>query len=308
MDGPALQIEEIATALNLVNIMFVENLEKKMDELFEIAFKGNRRAVYSNSLSLPLKMGDYVIVATERGEHIGKVHQKIDPKSVDLKKKTPLQILRRATEEEAALLPEQRKKEEAAFVVCLQKITERDLVMKLVDVEYQFDGNKITFYFTAEKRVDFRELVKDLAALYKTRIELRQIGVRDEARRITGFGICGRALCCCSFITDFEPITTQLAKDQHLSLSPTKISGACGRLMCCLLFEEEFYKEAIKRFPEPGSKITTDKGVGEVSRIDIFQELIYVTYEDGQEDRVHLSEISKKQKPKRRLLSKREKK
>jgi cell fate regulator YaaT (PSP1 superfamily) len=276
-----------------------------MEELFEIAFKGNRRAVFTNNLSLPLRIGDYVIVATERGEHIGEVHQKIDPNRADLKKKVALQILRRASDEELALLPQLRKKEEAAFNVCLQKIAERDLVMKLVDVEFQFDGNKITFYFTAEKRVDFRELVKDLAAQYKTRIELRQIGVRDEARRIGGFGICGRELCCNTFINDFEPITTQLAKDQHLSLSPTKISGACGRLMCCLLYEEEFYKEAVKKFPEPGSKIATKQGTAVVDRIDIFQELIHVIYENGQEEKLTLSDISEKPKSRRRLLPKR---
>ncbi|MCK4271810.1 stage 0 sporulation protein, partial [bacterium] len=191
------------------------------------------------------------------------------------------------------------------YNVCLQKIAERDLIMKLVGVEYQFDGNKITFYFTAEKRVDFRDLVKDLAAQYKTRIELRQIGVRDVARRIGGFGICGKKLCCTTFISDFEPITTQLAKDQNLSLSPTKISGACGRLMCCLLFEEEFYKNARKKFPEPGTKLVTAKGTGVVNRVDIFQEQIHLVYEDGQEDKLHLSEITRKQKPRRRLLSKR---
>jgi len=276
-----------------------------MNELFEIAFKGNRRAIHVNFLSLPLKIGDYVIVSAERGEHIGEVHQKVDPKRAELQKKTLPQILRRATEEEAQQLAVLRKKEEEAYNACLQKIAERDLPMKLVDVEYQFDGNKITFYFTAEKRVDFRELVKDLAALYKTRIELRQIGVRDEARRIGGFGICGKKLCCTTFISDFEPITTQLAKDQHLSLSPTKISGACGRLMCCLLFEEEFYKEALKNFPDPGSKVTTPKGSGVVERIDIFHDLIYVKYEDGQEESVHLSEIAKKQKPRKRFLSRR---
>jgi cell fate regulator YaaT (PSP1 superfamily) len=276
-----------------------------MNELFEIAFKGNRRALYVNALSLPLKMGDYVIISTERGEHIGEVHQKVDPKRVDLKKKPLPQILRRATEEELERLAALRKREEEAYEACLHKIAERELPMKLVAVEYQFDGNKITFYFTADKRVDFRELVKDLAALYKTRIELRQIGVRDEARRIGGFGICGRKLCCTTFISDFEPITTQLAKDQHLSLSPTKISGACGRLMCCLLFEEAFYKEALKKFPEPGSKVKTNKGTGVVDRVDIFQELVYLKHEDGQEETIHLSEIPKKQKPRRRLLSKR---
>jgi cell fate regulator YaaT (PSP1 superfamily) len=275
-----------------------------MDELYEITFKGNRRAVYANSLSLPLKKGDIVIVAAERGEHIGEIHQKVDMKNDD-PKKVPQEILRRASDEEVARLAELRKKEAEAFDVCLQKIAERDLVMKLIDVEYQFDGNKITFYFTADKRVDFRELVKDLAALYRTRIELRQIGVRDEARRIGGFGICGRELCCCAFINDFEPITTQLAKDQHLSLSPTKISGACGRLMCCLLFEEEFYREAIKKFPEPGSKITTDKGTGVVDRVDFFGEYIYLAYDDGHEEKLHLSEISSPQKPKRRLIPKR---
>ena len=276
-----------------------------MNEFFEIAFKCNRRAIYANALSLPLKIGDRVVVAAERGEHLGEVHQKVDPKHVDLKKKPPLQIVRRASGEEVQRLAELRKMEAEAYNVCLQKIAERDLIMKLVGVEYQFDGNKITFYFTAEKRVDFRDLVKDLAAQYKTRIELRQIGVRDEARRIGGFGICGKKLCCTTFISDFEPITTQLAKDQNLSLSPTKISGACGRLMCCLLFEEEFYKNARKKFPEPGTKLVTAKGTGVVNRVDIFQEQIHLVYEDGQEDKLHLSEITRKQKPRRRLLSKR---
>lgn len=276
-----------------------------MNELFEIAFKGNRRIVHVNHLSLPLKIGDYVIVSAERGEHIGEVHQKVDPKRAERQTKSLPQILRRATEEETQQLAALRAKEDEAYNACLQKIAERDLPMKLVDVEYQFDGNKITFYFTAEKRVDFRELVKDLAALYKTRIELRQIGVRDEARRIGGFGICGKKLCCTTFISDFEPITTQLAKDQHLSLSPTKISGACGRLMCCLLFEEEFYKEALRKFPDPGSKVTTQKGSAVVERVDIFHDLIHVKYEDGQEESVHLSEISKKQKPRKRFLSRR---
>jgi cell fate regulator YaaT (PSP1 superfamily) len=278
-----------------------------MEELYEITFKGNRRIIYSNPQSLPLRTGDYVVVATERGEHIGEVHQKVEPKKAD-QKKLPQQILRRATEEDLTRLADLRKKETAAFDICLQKIAERDLVMKLVDVEYQFDGNKITFYFTAEKRVDFRELVKDLAALYRTRIELRQIGVRDEARRIGGFGICGRELCCCTFINDFEPITTQLAKDQHLSLSPTKISGACGRLMCCLLYEEDFYKEALKRFPEPGTKVDTESGPGTVDRVDIFEDVVYVCYEDGHEEKLHLSEISKGGKHKRRLIPRREKK
>ncbi|KPL18663.1 MAG: hypothetical protein AMJ92_06975 [candidate division Zixibacteria bacterium SM23_81] len=277
-----------------------------MNELFEIAFKGNRKAIYVNSLSLPLKIGDYVIVSTERGEHIGEVQQKADPGRAEEQNKSLPQILRRATPEEVQRLGGLHKKEEEAYNLCLQKIAERDLPMKLVDVEYQFDGNKITFFFTAEKRVDFRELVKDLAAQYKTRIELRQIGVRDEARRIGGFGICGRKLCCTTFISDFEPITTQLAKDQHLSLSPTKISGACGRLMCCLLFEEQFYKEALKKFPKPGSKINTEKGPGIVDRIDIFGEQVCVVYEDGLEETVHLSEITKKQKTRRSLLPKRE--
>jgi len=276
-----------------------------MNELFEIAFKGNRRAICVNALSLPLKIGNYVIVSAERGEHIGEVNQKVDSKRAAANQKSFPQILRRASTEEVQRLASLRKKEEEAYDICLQKIAERDLTMKLVDVEYQFDENKITFYFTADKRVDFRELVKDLAAQYKTRIELRQIGVRDEARRIGGFGICGRRLCCTAFIADFEPITTQLAKDQHLSLSPTKISGACGRLMCCLLFEEDFYKEALKKFLELGSKVNTEKGPGVVDRIDIFQEYVYVVYEGGQEERVHLSEITKKQKPRRRLLPKR---
>ena len=207
-----------------------------MEELYEIAFKGNRRAIYSNSQSLPLRTGDYVVVATERGEHIGEVHQKVDPNKV-CENRTSLQIIRRATEEDLSRLSELRKKESAAFDVCLQKIAERDLVMKLVDVEYQFDGNKITFYFTAEKRVDFRELVKDLARELRTRIEMRQIGARDEARLVGGLGSCGLGENCSKkFLKELASVSVKTVKRQGLGMNLNRLSGMCGRLKCCLNF------------------------------------------------------------------------
>jgi cell fate regulator YaaT (PSP1 superfamily) len=165
-----------------------------------------------------------------------------------------------------------------------------------VDAEFQFDCNKITFYFTADKRIDFRELVKELASVYKTRIELRQIGVRDEAKWIGGYGCCGLRLCCSTFIKNFEPISTQLAKEQNLSLNPTKISGNCGRLLCCLLYEKEIYHQALSSYPKVGSKYKTDKGEGVIDRINPFAECIMVKYEDGTEDKVSLLDIRKKEK------------
>ena len=163
--------------------------------------------------------------------------------------------------------------------------------MKLVDVEYQFDRNKITFYFTSESRVDFRALVRDLAGRYRTRIELRQIGVRDEAKRLGGVGVCGRHLCCTTFLREFEPIVTQFAKDQNLALNPTKLSGCCGRLMCCLRYEREFYMESLKKFPQLETRVRTAKGNGVLKKINVFEEVAIIQYENDEEDKVSLEEL-----------------
>ncbi|MFQ5637981.1 MAG: stage 0 sporulation family protein, partial [bacterium] len=178
--------------------------------------------------------------------------------------------------------------EKKAFHTCQEKIAKNKLNMKLVDCEFQFDKKKITFHFTSEKRVDFRQLVKDMAGIYKTRIEFRQIGARDEARRVGGFGVCGRKLCCSAWIKDFKPITTQAAKDQNLSLNPSKLAGVCGRLKCCLMYERSFYNEAIKKFPQLAKSITTERGEGIVSNIDIFNEKILVLYPDDSTESLSL--------------------
>jgi cell fate regulator YaaT (PSP1 superfamily) len=184
------------------------------------------------------------------------------------------------------------QKEEEAFEVCLRKIAAHELKMKLVDVEYQFDGNKICFYFTADKRIDFRALVKDLAAEYRTRIELRQIGVRDEARRLGGMGVCGRTLCCKSFLIQFEPITSQMARDQNLSLSPSKISGLCGRLMCCLAYEEDFYKIQAGMLPSVGAIVENEGKRFEVAKVDIFNEFFTLRDANGVEKTLNIAEFT----------------
>ena len=174
-----------------------------------------------------------------------------------------------------------RKIEKEAFEVCKKKIKEHKLAMTLTDVEYKFDNSKILFYFTADGRIDFRELVKDLAAIYKTRIELRQIGVRDEVKRIGGNGVCGRELCCCSFLRDFEAVSIKMAKEQNLSLNPSKISGNCGRLMCCLKYENEVYEEKLEKLPNIGAIVKTEDGEGEVDNIETLKEVVRVKLKDG---------------------------
>jgi cell fate regulator YaaT (PSP1 superfamily) len=261
-----------------------------MTEILEVGFKRERKEYYLNPLNIPFTVDEYAIVGAERGEDMGRVLQKgrlPQPK----KGREPLDnVLRKATGEDLKRLQELRDKEESIFQTCKTKITEHNLAMKLVDVEYRFDGHKITFYFTADKRIDFRALVKDLAAIYRTRIEMHQIGVREEARRIGGYGCCGLKLCCTTIIEDFEPVTTQMAKDQNLILTPSKLSGACGRLMCCLAYEWNLYKTEMERFPQVGKKITTEKGKGKIERADIFRNLIYIGYESGVEEKMTLEE------------------
>ena len=200
-------------------------------------------------------------------------------------------IIRHAAYTDMQIMMDNRQKEDEAFIVCLKKIRNHDLKMKLVDVEYQYDGNKICFYFPADKRIDFRSLVKDLAAEYRTRIELRQIGVRDEARRLGGLGVCGRPLCCKTFLNSFEPITSQMARDQNLSLSPSKISGLCGRLMCCLAYEEDFYKVQSGQLPMVDSVLECEGKRLRVNKVDIFTELFVVIDDDGNETTIPMNQF-----------------
>lgn len=272
-----------------------------MAELYLVEFKGSRREVFANPNCLGIRPFDYVVVQAERGEDLGKVSKKVQKEIEELERK-PQNILRKAMDEDLKKLIGNREKEMECFKECQRMIAEKGMEMKLVDVELQFDNNKLTFFFTAEKRVDFRELVKELAATYKTRIELRQIGVRDEAKRIGGFGVCGLPLCCASFLRDFEPISTQLAREQNLSLNPAKISGNCGRLLCCLLYEKGLYQESLPHYPKIGSKFKTEKGEGVVDKINIFKEHIVVRHETGEEEKISLAEIKKREKKQSGIL------
>jgi len=272
-------------------------------EIYLVEFKGSRKEYFSNPDCLSIRPNDYVMVQAERGEDMGKVTKKIPGEMVKLEKK-PQKILRLATQEDLEKFAANQKKEKECLKECERMISERNLQMKLVDSELQFDNNKITFFFTAEKRVDFRELVKELASTYKTRIELRQIGVRDEARRIGGFGVCGLPLCCASFIREFEPISTQIAREQNLSLNPAKISGNCGRLLCCLRYEKELYEKSLPLYPKVGERVQTEKGEGVVEKINIFKEYIVVKHEAGEEEKITLSQLRKKERKKARHLSK----
>ena len=274
-----------------------------MVEIYLVEFKGSRKEYFVNPDCLSIRPNDYVIVQLERGEDMGKVTKKVPVEMTKLEKK-PQKVLRLATQEDSNKFAANRKKEKECLKECERMVAERNLQMKLVDAELQFDNNKITFFFTAEKRVDFRELVKELASTYKTRIELRQIGVRDEARRIGGFGVCGLPLCCASFIREFEPISTQLAREQNLSLNPAKISGNCGRLLCCLRYERELYQKSLPLYPKLGEKFQTEKGEGVVEKINIFKEYIVVKHETGEEEKITLTQLRKKEREKTKKLPK----
>ena len=263
-------------------------------EIVEISFKGNKRIHYFNPKDIRIKLGDYVIVEADKGVDLGLVSKIGRLVTLSEIKGEPKNLIRLAQDEDLEKLKENRLKEAQAFMVCREKIVKHNLNMKLVDVEYQYDQNKLTFYFTSDKRVDFRELVKDLAAKYRTRIELRQIGVRDEARRLGGLGICGEPLCCSIFIREFEPISTQYAKDQHLPLNPCKLTGVCGRLKCCLLYENGFYEATLKNFPPLETELITDKGKAVVEKVDIFRDVIYLRYiEDDEIDCISLADYNK---------------
>ncbi len=284
-----------------------------MAKILEIEFKGGRKAIYANPQEFPFGVGDLVVVEAENGEGLGRVINMgslLDKRTSD---KELLNILRKPSQKDLGQMQENVRLEREAFLDCRKRIEEHGLDMKLVDAEYQFDRKKITFYFTSENRVDFRALVRDLAARYRTRIELRQIGVRDEAKRIGGVGVCGRHLCCTTFLRKFEPVVTQYAKEQNLALNPTKLSGSCGRLMCCMLYERDLYTEMLNRFPQVGTRVVTEKGTGIIQKIDVFEEAAVIAYENNEEEKIELEKLKillgQKRKPdkKKKKLPMREK-
>ena len=247
-----------------------------MQEIVGVRFKKLGKIYFFNPDGIHLNKGENAIVETARGIEFGEVavsNRMMDEDKIiaDLKK-----VVRRATDDDKRVFEENEKKAQEAFKVCEEKIAKHALPMKLVDVEYTFDTTKLLFYFTAETRIDFRELVKDLAATYKVRIELRQIGVRDEVKMLGGYGMCGRELCCVNHITDLNPVSIKMAKEQGLSLNPTKISGACGRLMCCLKNEQEVYEEKLSRLPNIGATVKTEDGEGIVEDVQVLKELVTV--------------------------------
>ena len=241
-----------------------------------VRFKKAGKIYYFNPGDLDIKKNDCVIVETARGVELGEVV--IGPKEVPEEDiVAPLKdVIRIMTEEDRAQHLENKEKEKEAFEICLKKIEEHGLDMKLIDAEYTFDNNKVIFYFTADGRIDFRELVKDLATIFRTRIELRQIGVRDEAKMLDGIGTCGRRLCCSTWLGDFEPVSIKMAKEQSLSLNPSKISGICGRLFCCLKFEHDVYQEVLDKLPGTGSLVETPYGEGRVIEINVLLEQVKV--------------------------------
>ena len=248
-----------------------------MTKVIGVRFRTAGKVYFFDPLQLEIKRGDHVIVETARGIEFGTVvagvHEVEDDKVIQPLKPVMRIAGERDIEQEAA----NKEKEKEAFKICKEKILKHGLEMKLIDAEYTFDNNKVLFYFTADGRIDFRELVKDLASVFKTRIELRQVGVRDETKIIGGVGICGRALCCHSYLSEFIPVSIKMAKEQNLSLNPTKISGVCGRLMCCLKNEEETYEYLNSKLPGVGDYVTTDDGLkGEVQSVNVLRQLVKV--------------------------------
>lgn len=255
-----------------------------MIKIVGVRFRNAGKVYYFDPKGYKIGAGDHVIVETARGVEygtvIGGIREVPDDKVVQ-----PLKaVIRVATQEDDARAQKNRAREKEAMRICSEKIRKHGLDMKLIDAEYTFDNNKVLFYFTADGRIDFRELVKDLAAVFKMRIELRQIGVRDETKILGGIGICGRVLCCNSFLSEFAPVSIKMAKEQNLSLNPGKISGVCGRLMCCLKHEEETYEELNRRLPNTGDYVTTDDGLkGEVSSVNVLRQLVKVLVEVNDE-------------------------
>lgn len=270
-----------------------------MIKIVGVRFKSAGKIYYFDPVNLEIEKNQDVVVETARGLEYGTVV--VGPKEIDENELvSPLKpIIRIATPEDTKTYLENKEKAKETFELCQKKIKEHDLTMFLIDCEYTFDRNKLIFYFTAEGRIDFRELVKDLAAIFKTRIELRQIGVRDEAKSIGGLGPCGRSLCCSSWLGDFQPVSIKMAKDQSLSLNPTKISGICGRLFCCLKYEHDIYAEAIDVMPVVGSIVKVEEGKGKVIEINPLLEQVRVEFNDKTIKIYHREEVKILHEPKK---------
>lgn len=254
-----------------------------MVNVIGVRFKTAGKTYYFDPAGIEAQAGDHVIVETSRGMEYGEVVMDNRTLDKDNFEKQLKSVVRIATEEDTERYKHNKEFEKEAYKICFDKIKEHGLEMKLVEVEYTFDGNKILFYFTADGRVDFRELVKDLAIVFKTRIELRQIGVRDEAKTLGSVGICGRSLCCSQFLEEFAPVSIKMAKEQSLSLNPAKISGACGRLMCCLKYEQDTYEELLRVTPRQGALVKTPDGNGTVEFVSILKGIVKVKLDDENE-------------------------
>jgi cell fate regulator YaaT (PSP1 superfamily) len=263
-----------------------------MSDIVQVALRGARKAFFLNSRNLWLKLGDKVVVQTDLGESLGSVHLK-DAALIELKRpgNVTREIIRKAEEEDLDQEDHNRQLEDRAFEYCLERIEARQLKMELSEVEVAFTGHRITFYFSADQRVDFRELVKDLASRFGTRIELRQIGRREQAKRLDGCGPCGRPLCCSTWLKDFHPVTLKMAREQQLSLNPSKISGACGRLMCCLAYELDRYRQSAEKMPPVGAVFRTGQGPMTVVRTVLYEEAVWVRDEDGAEHRIAYADM-----------------
>ncbi len=247
-----------------------------MANIVGVRFKNVGKVYYFDPDGLDLEMGQCVIVETARGVECGEVAMPLRTIEDGETPKPLKKVIRAANSDDLAQIERNRQREQQAFSICEAKIAAHKLDMKLVDVEYTFDNNKILFYFTADGRVDFRDLVKDLASVFRTRIELRQIGVRDEAKMLGGLGICGRPFCCSTFLGEFQPVSIKMAKEQGLSLNPTKISGTCGRLMCCLKYEQEAYEDLLRRTPKQGAAVNTPEGRGTVVEVNLLTGILKV--------------------------------
>ena len=266
--------------------------------IVEVAFKAGRIAIYANRTGVDLKPEEFVVVKADKGMDLGKALQRGELYYEEALNEDLKEITRVATPEDLSRYDENRSLEDKAIRSCKEKIFKHKLPMNLVDAEYQWDRKKLTFYFTAEKRIDFRQLVKDLAAQYRTRIELRQIGVRDAARHVGGYGACGCQLCCTTFIKKFENITTQYVKDQLITTGSSKLTGICGRLKCCLSYERDFYMEELAKYPSVGDWVMTPKGKGKLKKVDIFNAVLYVSVEKDDIQRFSADEVKKLPKKK----------
>ena len=258
-----------------------------MVKVIGVRFRTAGKIYFFSPGQFDIKQGDNVIVETARGVEFGRVVSGVKEVAEEDVIQPLKSVIRIATEQDQKVVNKNKQKEKEAFKICLEKIRKHGLEMKLIDVEYTFDGNKILFYFTADGRIDFRELVKDLAAVFRTRIELRQIGVRDETKIRGGIGICGRPLCCSTYLTEFSAVSIKMAKEQNLSLNPTKISGVCGRLMCCLKNEQETYEELNRNLPGIGDMVTTPQGVsGTVQNVNVLRQMVKIVVEVNDEKEI----------------------